>query len=233
MKKRLCAAIAAMLFVSLTAGAAVPAAELVPDLFDPGRARRPYIGEWLEYVVCYPVDPLENSLSPNPLSPPGKAAGVAGGASGGGVGDFVFEPRFEPPAAWRRVPLRLEIVQVGEEGFRALLRFGGLRREVSLPLRAYDEGEAEFVYEAPQPEDVRRAVIVGDEEFVCTLTRRRAGGYGFARLSHSDLPFGLARFATRYVDVILVDRGVGLPPDFPSRLGRGVDPEPGLFFEEP
>ncbi len=52
---------------------------------------------------------------------------------------------------------------------------------------------------------------------------------GFVRHVNRELPFGLARFATPYVDVILVDMGSGDEPPFPSARAA-VSPPPGALW---
>ncbi len=123
-------------------------------------------GEWLEYRICYPVDPLENSLLPSPLPPPpepppeaAKTPPPADDAKPAEEEYVYFRPMFEPPVAWREAPLRLEITQVDDNGCRAELLFEGLRHEAFFPNGTVERG-ARFTYEDPQPDDEERTVVL-------------------------------------------------------------------------
>lgn len=214
----LCLVLIAVLAYSAAAGDGLAAA------FGGGRAPRP--GEWMEYLVAFPVDPLENSLRPDPAAPP------RNGDREPGVDDWAFiEPVFEPEIAWRVLPLRLETREVDAEGFNAVLTFGGATRRVRI-LFADGEPRAEFHYEDPQPQPAVETVRLGEDEIRVETVRRRAERHGFARQSNSELPFGLFRFASEDLDLVLVAAGWGRPPDFPARSPAPVDPPPGMFYVE-
>ncbi|MCC8179990.1 MAG: hypothetical protein LIP23_03640, partial [Planctomycetes bacterium] len=55
---------------SVNVYAAEAAMPSLPALAASGLGRLPRPGEWLEFTICYPLDPLENSLSPEPQPPP-------------------------------------------------------------------------------------------------------------------------------------------------------------------
>ena len=207
-----------LLTFSTAVFAASPELE-VPDLFDPAAARRPAAGDWLEYRISYPADPLERRLA------------AKEGENGAGQDDdpFAITPEFEPPQAWHSYPLRLEIATIDADVCRAVMTFAGLKREVDLPLSA-GERDSEFRYPAPQAEDGRSTHRIGDDVYEVSETRRHGGRYGYVRLSNSGLPFGLARFATPDVDIALVGMGNGTPPDFP--LPVVIVPPPGELYRE-
>lgn len=189
-------------------------------LLDPASFRRPRAGEWLEYRLAYPVDPLENSLSPEPIPPP---------PSAGGGDDAFVPPRFEAPEAWRVLPLRIEVLKVENDRLRVRMTFAGTSREVDLDLSA-DRQRSEFHYDPPQPATIVGVHEIDGEEYSVQTIRRRDGRHGFARMTSREAPFGLIRFATANIDLVLVGLGQGHPPDFPLPLRGGVHPPPGLFY---
>lgn len=206
----------------------------VTDSFNLLEGRPLREGDWLEYRIAFPVDPLENSLSPNRIAPhddghiPMDAAfpGVPSGS------DRSTQPAFKPPAAWRVLPLRVEVMLVEEEGCRIHLTLNGLAGDVFLPLRR-PESPSPFRYEAPQAEDATGIHIFGDTEYPVQIIRRQDPRGGFVRLSNPDLPFGLARFATDNVDLSLVGMGKGAPPGFPlPETEVHLVPAPGLLYRD-
>lgn len=206
----------------------------VADVFDFSRAVRPRPGDWVEYHVAFPADPLENSLRTDPALIPGIEAndsGAAGDAADAEVFDFhslaLLQPVFEPPAAWRIVPVRLEIREVGDDGCNAEVVFAGERRTIRLS--AADHGaRAEFHYDAGSEAD--RRVRIGGDEYGVREVRRTGSGYGFVRWFSDQVPFGTVRFATGHVDVQLVGVGRGSPPDFPLRLSEVIEPPLGVLY---
>ncbi|MDR1519685.1 MAG: hypothetical protein LBU23_06015 [Planctomycetota bacterium] len=225
----------AILSLALLAAPSRPAADMggaagvvmeLPDVFVPGSGRPPRAGEWLEYRISFPVDPLENSLAENPLAAPGSEPSAPDGAA-----PEKWESAFDPPTIWLTLPLRLETLSVGREACRARLTFAGFSGEVDLPL-APPAGAAEFHYLAPQPADAAAVHRAGRLDLKCLKTRRRDNERGFVRLSSSDAPFGLLRFATADLDLALVGFGDGLPPAYPLPDGDGMDPPPGRLYRE-
>ncbi len=221
--------LAALLFLFLSApfaaagaeAASTPAAALeVPDVFDPSSARKPRPGEWLEYLVAFPADPLENSLSPRPA--PTAAAETAGAG-----GEYLAA--FNPPQAWRALPLRLVMRRVGDDSCQASLTFAGETRDVTIPF-SRERPAAVFHYPAPQPIDRKRLHRLNGRPLEVDMARRRGGEYGFVRLSSPDIPFGLVRFATENLDLVLVGMGDSPPPDFPLPAAEAVEPPPGALY---
>ncbi len=215
-----------------------PASAAGPDLtdvFDFSQATRPRPGDWLEYLVAFPADPLENSLRSRPGA---SSAGVPEGAPGNAVpavpGDGTVDfdavarirPEFEPPAAWRGVPVRLEIREVFPDGCNADVSFAGER--VSVRLAAGNGAQAEFHYDAGG--EAERSLRIGDREYTVRELRRAGSDYGFVRWFSAEVPFGLVRFATEHVDIQLVAMGWGAPPDFPVRLVGGIAPALGSLY---
>ncbi len=206
------------------AGYSAAAAPLeVPDLFDPASAKRPKAGEWLEYLVAIPVDPLENSLAPKPIPPPAAAL------PGEPAQEYPYQAAFNPPRAWRTLPLRLVVRRIGDDSCQAAVTFAGETRELTLPLAPEPAGAA-FRYPAPQPTDRKTVHNLNGRPVEVEITRRQGNGYGFVRLSGPDIPFGLARFASENLDLILVGAGHGTPPPFPLAVNGGVNPPPGLLY---
>lgn len=225
----------ATLFCAILLAAAASAAgetpTLVPDSFNPSEGRPLREREWLEYLVAFPVDPLENSLKTNPVPPPDLPRAPLDPALPG-TGEFAFQPAFDPPEAWLALPLRLQIIRVEEEGCQVRITFDGTGRNVFLPLRR-PHWATLFRYEAPQPEDESGIHRIGDAEYPVTVTRRRGSRGGFVRLSSGELPFGLARFASEDVDISLVAMGEGEPPPFPlPNAERNVIPRPGMLYRD-
>lgn len=224
-RRQLLRSLAIMSLLAATALQAAVAAEIpgTGDLFDVSAARRPRPGEWLEYLVSYPVDPLENRLDPNPVPPPGADAGFAV------VPEFFTRPDFEPAVAWRGLPLRLVVLGSDDEAVRARLYFGDRQQDIALPLRSSGP-KAGFIYDFPAPDPEWRQFRLNNLYYEVRFERRRAGDSGFARLTSPELPFGLARFATPDVDVVLVGMGEGEAPEFPLAAADPVEPPLGLFY---
>ncbi len=211
----------------------------VADPFDFSRAVKPRPGDWLEYRIAFPVDPLENSLradpaptqgapaAPPPVVPVVPAPGEAG-APGAAAPDLTrLRPAFDPPAAWRTVPLRLAIREVDENGCNAELRFAGATLSLHLPASG---GEAEAAFHYDSGEETERTVRIGGTEYAVEEVRRAGSGYGFVRWFSPELPFGTVRFATKDVDMLLVGFGRGAAPDFPLRSPDGAAPALGSLY---
>lgn len=203
----------------LFAFAPVPAAGAEAFLADQanGNARRPRVGEWLTYVVAYRVDPLEHSLRPDNLRQNADSL------------DNESAP-LDVPAIWRTTPLRIVIQQIGEKSCRVMLTHRGVSREVTLPLDAampdyeYDDDNGD----SPPPPAEGRHRLRGQDMPVAITTRTGPTG-GFVRYYSADVPFGVVRFASEDVDLILVEYGIGQPSErlpLPSDI---VPPPGGLY----
>ncbi len=196
------------------------------DVFDFSQATKPRPGDWLEYLVAFPADPLESSLrnaaGPLPAPPSADAADPDPGAPA------QFQPVFEPPTTWRIVPVRLQIREVDDDGCNAELTFAGQTVPVRLDASPR-EAQAEFTYDAGG--EAERVVRIGGAEYRVREVRRTGSGYGFVRWFSAEIPFGTVRFATGHVDVQLVATGRGAPPDeFPSRSASGIAPALGSLY---
>lgn len=195
-------------------------------------AKPPAPGQWIEYRLAFPVDPLENSLRPDPLPQPHVGAG--GIPPGGAVevdGEFYIRPSFEPATAWQVLPLRLEIQTVDSLGFTAVLLFEDGRQPLHFPIETGD-ARGEFHYDADREQNRAVTVRLDNGEYQALATVRRAGEYGYARIAGDDAPFGLFRFANENVDLVLVGMGTGTPPPFPLNPTEPVTPPPGLFYQQ-
>lgn len=201
----------------------------VPDVFDPSSARRPRPGEWLEYRIAFPVDPLENSLSAAPVPPlAAKDQPLSDGDEESLDAPFaIIPPVLESPEAWRVLPLRLELREITDEGVNAVLTFAGESHEVFLP--SSGEEPADFYYDERQSVDARTSTIVNGSSIDVEVTRRVADDYGFVRYFSPDVPFGIVRFATENVDLVLVGTGYGRPPEFPLDAGDPNPPAGALY----
>lgn len=190
-------------------------------------ARPPHVGEWVEYRIAFPVDPLENSLRSDPAPQP--LTGMTPQNAVEVDGQFYIKPSFEPPEAWRVLPLRMEVRAVDSLGCEVMIRFEKERHLFHLPI---DNGQpkAEFFFDPPQEEEHRRTIALGDDEHEATVTVRRGERYGFIRWSGTDVPFGIYRFATEHVDLILVGMGTGTPPPFPLEPASPITPPPGHLY---
>lgn len=203
----------------------------LPDnMFDIAAARAPVPGEWIEYRVAFPVDPLESSLRTDPevrvLDDDG------GEVVDLGEGYEIYKPSFDPPETWKVVPLRVEVREVTDAGCNVILTFAGTSHPLFL---ARDDGgaDAEFRYGRPDAESGgRQSVRVGDGTVEVETVTRSGEGYGFARWFSREVPFGVIRFATPDVDLLMVGTGRGRPPDFPLTVEVEVQPPLGRLYTE-
>lgn len=234
----------------------------------------PKAGEWYEYVVAYPLDPMETAIreiidrsKPIITGTSGSAVAMTKSTAEGVLVDTQpaneTEPVFDPEPVWFAMPLRLEILRVDPNGCQVMLTYAGRRDEVFLPLArngSSSENESDaaaagptvvgdnpkeeeelvkdldymfsresFVGEIEQTGQLERHSgrhWVGDHGIEVMLEQNPDPDLGFTRLVSPEAPFGLARFATPYVDFSLVDRGFGIAPEFPVPDAL-IDPPPG------
>lgn len=194
--------------------------------FDGTLGHRPRPGDWLEYRVAFRADPLESRLAPDP------AEKTAGQPRPDGDPETPGQPSFEAPEIWRTLPLRLEIVEIADDGMTANMTFAGLVRATFIPF-VNSGPRGEFRYDEPQPPPERTTCRVDGFTYEAEVLRRHGDSSGFARMTSPDLPFGLARFATPDVDFALVATGSGQPPAFPAQGGEDLVPAPGRFYRPP
>lgn len=227
-----CIVMSVCVLASLSFGGELPA--LPANAFDVSRAKKPGPGDWLEYRIAFPVDPLENSLSPNPAATPLREGGAVLDIDGDTT-VFIPEPSFEPSVAWRAVPLRLEIQDVLGGGCAAAVRFANETVRVSIPFFV-EPPKVEFRYD-PVPGDAvpeRATVDLNGAPLPVEVIRRTGDGGGFVRYFSPEVPFGVVRFATENVDMILVGSGNGAPPPFPlDTSDMTIHPLPGLLHPKP
>lgn len=220
--------IIALLTLACLAHPAMCPGEDVPDVFDPAGARRPTPGDWLEYRIAFPADPLENSLRTDPATVSPTA--TASDAAGEDTGQFLaVAPEFEAAAIWRVLPLRMEILAVNDDGTEVLLTFAGLSRKVLFPFGGLET--ADYHYEAPQEPERRETVLVNGVAMEVDVTRRIAETYGFIRYFSPDVPFGIVRFATDDIDLVLVGLGQNPPPAFPLEADMAHPPLGRLYSD--
>ncbi len=224
-----------LLVLLLTAPAAAADADgadsPVPlNFFDASRAPKPFPGQWIEYRIGYPADPLENSLQPDPAALPN--SGDRGEVVALEDGYEIYKPSFDPGASWLVLPLRIEVRQVTPEGCNVFLTFDGASRQFFLAAGGKEQEEPR--YDAPAEDaDRRMFVTMGGEEYEVEMIRRDGDGYGFVRYFSPEVPFGVFRFATENVDLVMVGFGQGRPPDFPLALDAPIDPPVGLLYGRP
>lgn len=199
------------------------------DVFDFSRAARPKPGDWLEYLIAFPVDPLESSLEQKAADTAPNSAASAADSEPLDYEALAMQlrPEFDPPAAWRSVPVRIVIREVFPDGCNADIRFAD--GSSSVRLSAGDGARAQFHYDAGGESE--RGARVGDREYTVREQRRSGAEYGFVRWFSEEIPFGIVRFATESVDIQLVAAGRGAPPDeFPVRLTVGIAPALGSLY---
>lgn len=180
------------------------------DVFDVSQMAKARPGDWLEYRVAFPGDPLESRLALPEGVPP-------------------VQPVFDLPPEWRAVPVRIEIREVFADGCNAEITFGDTGEQATTRLSGTAEGaHASFQYDAG--EATERTVRIGGTEYIVQERRRSGSGYGFVRWVAAEIPFGVVRFATEYVDMQLVGMGRGSAPDFPLRPEDAIEPALGSLF---
>ncbi len=267
--KKITACLLALLLSAAVAVPVAPANAGEPNLLEVfpkiKNAKIPKKGEWLEYVIAFPLDPLENAmhslLAADPQTADQTAEQAQTKAAPVAASPTVPSPSFDPPIVWKAMPLRLEITAVSPQALEADMVYEGLRQAVSLPLGPPPEDysvpqnhrleqikgdgktdkealSAMFAADAPpaqatdQPETAAgksknlSKQWIGNTEVEVTVESDANPYYGYTRLTNPELPFGIARIASDYVDVILVDHGLGIPPEFPSQDAH-VEPPPG------
>lgn len=203
---------------------------LPANFFDAARAPKPVPGEWIEYRVGFPVDPLENSLRPDPALLPGVSASPEVAELLDGY--TLYKPSFEPAASWRVLPLRIEIRQVTQDGCNVFLTFAGTSHQFFLPSNR-GGAEGEVYYDKPNEGDDKRIFVkMGGEEYEVEMIRRMGDGYGFVRYFSPELPFGVFRFATGDVDLVMVGHGRGRPPQFPLAVDTPIEPPLGRLYAQ-
>lgn len=224
---------AAALMISLLGAAHAVEADMsgaVADAFAVAQAPQPRPGEWLEYRVAFPVDPLEHSLSPGQgeVAPSGRTPMRI---TGGDEGELVFfVPHFEPERVWRVAPLRLEVREVEADGCNVVMTFAGRSHELFMPKAAGGGDGPDFYYDREESADARGEVRIGEHGYEVEETRRISERYGLVRWTSAEVPFGIVRFATPDVDMALVGMGIGRAPDFPLEVRAEIEPPLGLLY---
>ena len=234
-------------------------------------SKPPRAGEWFEYIVAFPLDPLEHAIRQSINSKPSLQGkdGIPSDPPSSPDEAITKEPyvppppdpEFDPQLIWMTMPLRLEILQTSDTGCQAMMTYAGLRHEVHIPFSSSDSPKAPvaspvmspvpaqidddvpeletdleemFAQETLAAETSAAEIInqgsgkhwLGSQGVDVTVEFNNAEHVGFTRLINKDLPFGLARIATDFVDLILVAQGVGFTPDFPS-TDIYIEPPPG------
>ncbi len=214
------------------------------DLFDSEAAPKPHAGQWLEYRVAFPVDPMENALGGNPLPPlkqeePIRIQIAPQNDKQKGKGKeteyYIVQPDFDPPVAWRVLPLRLEIREISIEGIRIFITLAGYSHTVTIDHASdtsLDRFISKFYYDPPQPEDKTLSYRLGDSDYELTVVQRNHDRYGFVRWFSPLVPFGMVRYATADVDLALVAWGEGKAPDFllDEVIAERLQPPLGLLY---
>lgn len=252
-----------LILTTTAAGETLPVQTL---LAVPG-AKMPRAGEWIEYVVAFPLDPLEYSIRAQSTAGNGDAPAIAEDADAAPSANAPH-PVFDPPTAWGSNNLRLEILKVVDQGCQARMTYNGIRHEVFLPLAPPPEGVAgqpqpsgpstpdmdvsgdapidnnhladifddstqpASAAQANEPEHTRGKHWLGDFAVDVDIERSGDPHTGYTRMTSPEVPFGLARFANDYLDLILVGKGLGLPPEFPYPDIR-IQPSPGKLHRTP
>ncbi|MCC8164575.1 MAG: hypothetical protein LIQ31_00135 [Planctomycetes bacterium] len=212
------------------AGSVHGADAVLGGLFDPAGAVEPRPGDWFDYLVAYPVDPLENSLRPEPLSAPLSDRTPTLDDLPADEEYYFFVPNFEAETAWKSVPLRLELREIDADGINAIVTFAGKSYPTRLLKPDPESERPDFPFDPPQPEPERLDVTVGAATVTVDAVHRVHDEYGFVRWTSPDVPFGLVRFAGENVDIILIDYGRGAAPDFPQTPRAAPSPPLGALY---
>lgn len=216
------------------------------DIFASESVPKPRAGQWFEFRLAFPVDPMENALSGSPLpalveAEPIRIPIVPQQGKEKGQEFFITQPDFNPPVVWRTVPLRLEVEEISIEGIRLVLTFGGRSYPVTIDHvgdSAVDRFTGKFYYDLSQPEDRSFIYRLGGMDYEVTEVRREHESYGFVRWFCPLVPFGVVRYATRDVDLVLVGMGEGGGGGgervflSEGEVGEMVKPPLGLLYRE-
>jgi hypothetical protein len=130
-------------------------------------ARLPKAGEWLEYVIAFPVDPLEKSMRDffQPADVPGTAADTpepppvpAENMPLSQIYLIDREPVFEAPRDWYSMRLRLEITGVDQDGCHAVMRYENRQDVVAIPLDVDPAGGKSVIDETEEEPHIDEGV---------------------------------------------------------------------------
>ena len=259
-----CLVLAAWIVLAQTAAGGdspIPAFPAVPG------AKAPRPGEWLEYVVSFPLDPLEQSIRASIIPGSDDNERTQTHETRPTPRTATPNPSFDPPIEWGSYPLRLEILSTTREGCNAIMTFNDLRHEVFLPLAPprdnasamaanqaairtpqvtgdapidnaslkdiFEDAAQQSAFADPENEPIRAkgqhwlGDLAIEVESECVL----APNTGYTRLTSPEVPFGLARFASDFLDLALVAKGMGNPPDFPCPDTQ-IEPPPGTLHQK-
>ncbi|MCC8179989.1 MAG: hypothetical protein LIP23_03635, partial [Planctomycetes bacterium] len=155
--------------------------------------------------------------------------------------DGFVQPQFDAPVAWSCSPLRISIRQAVEGGFEATLHIDDTVHQVFLPMPPVQPSQADTPAGAdgneaeqsvpPQPGQPARSQRIGEEMLAVEVEESDDAGGRYVRYLNPELPFGLARFASPDVEVILVGAGSPPEPDFPLRPFP-IEPPAGSLMQQ-
>lgn len=206
--------------VFLCVGAVVAAdAPPVADMLASSGGPVPVPGQWMEYRIAWPADPLEDQLSRPQLPPADPEAEPA-----------PIVPVFEPPPVWQVMPLRLEITDRTADQLVARMRVDTRTYTVTLPLAGAPADEA-FARDAKQEGQTEEGAFALGDTLYASRTVRTGTHYGsIVRVLCPDVPFGLARVASADVDLVLTAFGMAADaPPFPINAPQPQPPFGGLY----
>lgn len=212
----------------------------------------PAVGDWLEYRLAFPRDPLEStirrSLETRKIDidalPPAEAPPSGDPEAFREIGELdedpaappsgnLFSPRFQPERRWNAMPLRIEVREVRPDGLDVILTLPGYAHDAFIPLAGpplpgVSDSDAGAAPSRPHRQP-GLAHMLGKREYPVAMEWVDDPDKGFARLVSPELPFGLARFASPHCDLVLVEMGGFPAPPFPIPDPR-IEPPPGKLF---
>lgn len=190
----------------------------------------PQPGDWVEYRVAIPADPLEAELinSPERYISESREATLP-------FANTSSPPTPDLPRRWRQSVFRIEVAVSSPGKCEGVMTTGKNTYKVDIPLgwlspRTTESGDSQSPEEVKIETSEVEHMVDGAKITVKTETYNHPIT-GFTRWTNASVPFGLVRLSTAYLDIVLVGSGNGAQPPFPI-ANYSIPPEAASRFQE-